>query len=109
MKLAKDCRAKVVPFSRKTTLDFGVYVDGDTIIIKDEEGKITEICRPVELKIPGAHNLENALAACAIAFFGGIPAEVIAKVLREFNGVEHRLELCGTIDDIRFVNDSKRN
>ncbi len=41
--------------------------------------------RPVELKIPGAHNLENALAACAIAFFGGIPAEVIAKVLREFN------------------------
>lgn len=107
MKLAKDCRAKVVPFSRKTTLDFGVYVDGDTIIIKDEEGKITEICRPVELKIPGAHNLENALAACAIAFFGGIPAEIIAKVLREFNGVEHRLELCGTIDDIRFVNDSK--
>ena len=56
----------------------------------------------MELKIPGAHNLENALAACAIAFFGGIPAEVIAKVLREFNGVEHRLELCGTIDDIRM-------
>ena len=107
MKLAKDCKAKVVPFSRKTTLDFGVYVDGDTIIVKDEDGKITEICRPVELNIPGAHNLENALAACAIAYFGGIPADVIAKVLREFPGVEHRLELCDTIDDIRFVNDSK--
>lgn len=107
MKLAEDCKAKVVPFSRKTTLDFGVYVDGDTIIIKDEEGKITEICRPVELKIPGAHNLENALAACAVAFFGGIEPEIIADVLRSFRGVEHRIELCNEIDDIKFVNDSK--
>lgn len=106
-KLAEDCKAKLVPFSRKTTLDFGVYVDGDTIIVKDEEGKITEICRPVELQIPGSHNLENALAACAIAYFGGIDAAVIAKVLREFKGVEHRIELCNEIDDIRFVNDSK--
>lgn len=106
-KLAEDCKAKLVPFSRKTTLDFGVYVDGDTIIVKDEEGKITEICRPVELQIPGSHNLENALAACAIAYFGGIDAAVIAKVLREFKGVEHRIELCNEIDDIKFVNDSK--
>ncbi len=105
--LTENCNAKVVPFSRKTTLDFGVYVDGDTIIIKDEDGKITEICRPVDLQIPGAHNLENALAACAIAYFGGIEPKVIGKVLREFRGVEHRIELCNTIDDIRFVNDSK--
>lgn len=107
LELAKKCKAKVVPFSRKTTLDFGVYVDGDTIIVKDEDGKITEICRPVELQIPGQHNLENALAACAIAYFGGIDAKIIAKVLREFRGVEHRIETCSTIDDIRFVNDSK--
>ena len=107
MKLVRDCKAKIVPFSRKKTLDFGVYVDGDTIIIKDEDGSIKEICRPVELQIPGAHNLENALAACAIAYFGGIEPSVIADVLRSFKGVEHRIELCGVIDDIRFVNDSK--
>lgn len=107
MKLVWDCKAKIVPFSRKKTLDFGVYVDGDTIIIKDEDGSIKEICRPVELQIPGAHNLENALAACAIAYFGGIEPSVIADVLRSFKGVEHRIELCGVIDDIRFVNDSK--
>lgn len=106
-RLAKNCNARIVPFSRKTTLDFGVYVDGDTIIIKDEKGKITEICRPAELKIPGEHNLENALAAAGIAYFGGIEAEIIRKVLRSFRGVEHRLELCNEIDDIRFVNDSK--
>ena len=40
MKLVRDCKAKIVPFSRKKTLDFGVYVDGDTIIIKDEDGSI---------------------------------------------------------------------
>ena len=39
--------------------------------------------------------------------FAGIDAEVIAKVLREFQGVEHRIELCNEIDGIRFVNDSK--
>ena len=61
----------------------------------------------MELQIPGAHNLENALAACAIAYFGGIEPSVIADVLRSFKGVEHRIELCGVIDDIRFVNDSK--
>lgn len=50
---------------------------------------------------------KNALAACAIAYFGGIEPSVIADVLRSFKGVEHRIELCGVIDDIRFVNDSK--
>lgn len=107
MKLAKKCRAQVVPFSRKEVLDHGVFVDGDTIIVKEKDGKITEICRPEEIGIPGPHNLENALAATAMAFFGGIPADVIARVLRSFRGVEHRLEICNTIDDIKFVNDSK--
>jgi len=107
MKLAENCRARVVPFSRKCTLKFGAYVDGDTIIIKDADGKITEICRVAELKIPGSHNLENALAASAIAYFEGIEPDVISETLREFRGVEHRIELCGEIDEIRFVNDSK--
>lgn len=78
----------------------------DIIIVRDKE-KAVEICRADELQIPGAHNLENALAACAIAYFGGIDPEVISKVLKEFRGVEHRIELCNEIDGVRFVNDSK--
>ena len=74
--------------------------------MRDKE-KAVEICRADELQIPGAHNLENALAACAIAYFGGIDPEVISKVLKEFRGVEHRIELCNEIDGVRFVNDSK--
>lgn len=105
--LAKNCNAKIVPFSRIEELDFGAYVKDGMIVIKNEEDRIVEICDAEELKIPGSHNLENALAAAAIAYFGGIDAGVIAKVLKTFNGVEHRIELCNEIDGIRFVNDSK--
>lgn len=105
--LAENCRAKVVPFSRKEELDFGAFVKDGRIVIKDENGDVTDICGADELQIPGMHNLENALAACAMAYFGGIDHEVIAETLRSFRGVEHRIELCNEIDGIRFVNDSK--
>ena len=105
--LAEKCEAKVVPFSRKEELDFGAYVSGDKIVIKDEKGAVIEFCEVDELKIPGAHNLENALAACAIGYFGGIEADVISEVLKTFSGVEHRIELCDEIKGVRYVNDSK--
>ena len=105
--LAEKCKAKVVPFSRKEELDFGAYVSGDKMVIKDEKGAVIEFCSVDELKIPGAHNLENALAACAIGYFGGIEADVITGVLRTFSGVEHRIELCDEIKGVRYVNDSK--
>ncbi len=107
MKLAENCNATVIPFSRIHELEMGAFVKDDVIVIKDQQGHVTEICRTDELGIPGAHNLENALAACAMAYFGGISAEIISKTLRSFNGVEHRIELCNEIDGIRFVNDSK--
>lgn len=107
LKLASGTKAKVVPFSRKEPLKFGAFVADDVIVIIDEEGKQFEICPVADVKIPGSHNLENALAAAAMTFFAGIPVEVIAKTLREFDGVEHRLEFVDEIDGVRFVNDSK--
>lgn len=106
-RLAASCKAKVIPFSRKIPLELGCFVlDGD-IVIKNEAGEYIDICDIDDLKIPGSHNLENALAATAIAYFAGISKEVIAKTLREFEGVEHRLEFVGEVDGVRFVNDSK--
>lgn len=106
-KLVEQCRAKVIPFSRKSALELGCFVlDGD-IVIRNEKGQCIDICSKDDLKIPGAHNLENALAAAAIAYFAGISPEVIARTLREFEGVEHRLEFSGEVDGVRFVNDSK--
>lgn len=107
MKIAADCTAAVVPFSRKETLEFGAFVLNGIIVIKDKDGSVHEICAASELGIPGAHNLENALAASAVAFFAGISCSIIGKTLREFKGVEHRMEFCGEIQGVRFVNDSK--
>jgi len=105
--LAKDCRAKVVPFSRTEELNFGAFVKDGVIVIINEMGETVHFCRTDELSIPGVHNLENALAAAAIAYFAGLDPEVIKRALTEFQGVEHRIEFCGEIRGVRFVNDSK--
>jgi len=62
---------------------------------------------PAEPLIPGEHNRENAAAATAAARAAGIDDAAIAEALRSFPGVEHRLELVGEVDGVRFVNDSK--
>ncbi|MBQ1391025.1 MAG: UDP-N-acetylmuramoyl-L-alanine--D-glutamate ligase [Firmicutes bacterium] len=104
--LAAPCKCRVVPFSRKEELDFGAFVKDGEIVIADGE-KIVPICRTEDLKIIGDHNVENALAAAAIAYFAGIDPEVIGQTITAFRGVEHRIEYCGTIDGVRYYNDSK--
>ncbi|HYZ18241.1 MAG TPA: UDP-N-acetylmuramoyl-L-alanine--D-glutamate ligase [Gaiellaceae bacterium] len=62
---------------------------------------------PAEPRIPGAHNRENAAAATAAARAAGIDDEAISAALQTFPGVEHRLELVGEANGVRWVNDSK--
>lgn len=104
--LAKDCKAKLVPFSRKEELPFGGFVRDGEIVIRDEN-KVVEICRIDELKIIGDHNVENVLAASCIAYFAGIDGETIRKAVMDFAGVEHRMEYLGLVDGVRYFNDSK--
>ncbi|MDO4481441.1 MAG: UDP-N-acetylmuramoyl-L-alanine--D-glutamate ligase [Bacillota bacterium] len=106
-KLAGKCPAKVVPFSRKEILDFGCYVRNENIVIKDESGEEKIVCGCGELQIPGAHNLENALAAAAMCYFSGVEIPVIAEGLRAFEGVEHRIEFVSEIEGVKYYNDSK--
>ena len=105
--LARDCKAKIVPFSRVEKLDFGAFVSEGKIVIKDSKGSITEICGTDELRIIGSHNVENVLAAVAISYFAGIDADVIRKAVLDFSGVEHRIEYSGTVDGVKYYNDSK--
>ena len=59
------------------------------------------------MPIPGRHNLENALAAAAVGRIAGLSDDVINHAIASFKGVEHRLELVGEWDGVRWYNDSK--
>jgi UDP-N-acetylmuramoylalanine--D-glutamate ligase len=82
------------------------YVQNDYLYAK-VRGAAQQIIHRKEIRIPGPHNLQNASAASAIAGLLGVKAEIIAKTLASFAGVEHRLEFVARVAGINFVNDSK--
>ena len=106
-KTGMERKAKLALFSRTREVELGAYLKGDMLVIRDEEGAEHPLVDRNELKILGDHNVENALAASAIAFFSGIDTEVISGVLREFPGVEYRLEFVKEINGVKYYNDSK--
>jgi len=106
--LASSVPGQVIFFSRRHRLERGIFVHRDWIAVREEERKDPVFVCPVDaLRIPGAHNLENALAAVAAARAMGVPPETIARALRAFPGVPHRLEPVGVIRGVRYINDSK--
>jgi UDP-N-acetylmuramoylalanine--D-glutamate ligase len=70
---------------------------------------VTETAAPLRdaPALPGAHNVQNAAAATAMARFFGVDAATIDRALASFPGLPHRQQMVGTIDGIAFVNDSK--
>jgi UDP-N-acetylmuramoylalanine--D-glutamate ligase len=60
-----------------------------------------------EIRLRGAHNLENAMAAAAAALARGISREAVVEALTTFTGVPHRLEEVAERDGVLYVNDSK--
>ncbi|MBX6351203.1 MAG: UDP-N-acetylmuramoyl-L-alanine--D-glutamate ligase [Clostridia bacterium] len=64
------------------------------------------IFRPEELRLPGRHNLANAMAAAALAVLSGVPDRHVASAVRAFQGVPHRLEVVAEKGGVLVVNDS---
>ena len=100
--LSKLTKAKIVPFSRQDTTEEGAYVKNGVIFFRGEE-----IMHVDEIKVPGSHNVENALAAISVARIEGQSNENIAEVLRTFSGVRHRTQYVTTFNGRKFYNDSK--
>ncbi|TVY09597.1 UDP-N-acetylmuramoyl-L-alanine--D-glutamate ligase [Paenibacillus cremeus] len=116
-RVMSEVRSQVLPFSTTTELEYGLFVqpplgakdDGveRTLVYRDRQGEVHTVVKSDELGIPGSFNIENALAASALAITVGVPIETIAEVLKSFRGVEHRLEYVGSKDDVAFYNNSK--
>ena len=104
--MAERTKAKVCYFSSREEVSYGAFVRDGRIMFGSKENA-TPVCAADELKIPGEHNLQNALAATAMAMSAGIPAPVLRHTFRTFEGVEHRIEFVCEIEGVRFINDSK--
>ena len=104
--LAPKAMCRVVWFSRTQIPPFGAFVREETLYFGAPDSA-RAICGVSEVRIPGPHNLENALAAVACAMQAGIPVAVIRHTLRTFKGVEHRIEKVRVFEGVTYINDSK--
>ncbi|MBQ3574287.1 MAG: UDP-N-acetylmuramoyl-L-alanine--D-glutamate ligase [Clostridia bacterium] len=104
--MANRTKAKVCYFSSREEVPYGAFVRDGKIVFGGGD-KVTSVCGADELIIPGEHNLQNALAATAMAMCAGVPAPVLRHTFRTFEGVEHRIEFVCEIEGVRFINDSK--
>ena len=100
MKITDDIKSTKVYYGHdKTNLAYydeeGIYYDGKLVIKLDD------------IILKGKHNYQNIMGAIIAVKKYGVTDEVIQKVLKEFKGVEHRLEYVDTINGVTYYNDSK--
>ena len=88
-------------YSSKEKVD-GCHLEGRDIIYIDER-----IISIDDLKIKGMHNVENVMASIMAVKEYDVSTEVINKVLKNFKGVEHRLEYVDTINGVEYYNDTE--
>jgi UDP-N-acetylmuramoylalanine--D-glutamate ligase len=84
---------------------------GDAARMRDRDGALwwnaERLIAHDEIRLRGAHNRENAMAAAAVGLARGLPADAVREGLATFGGVAHRLEEVATHHGVLYVNDSK--
>ena len=97
----ENCPARKLTFSLSDAAA-GTFLQDNTLFVNERPLIATE-----EIKLRGFHNYQNSMAASLAAILAGIKKDTIKKVLREFKGIEHRLEFVTEINGVFFINDSK--
>jgi UDP-N-acetylmuramoylalanine--D-glutamate ligase len=97
--------SKLVWTSAKRNLTEGAFRDRNALVWR-WAGKREKIIDATELRVPGTHNVENALVAIAVASLWGAAPDQVAEALKGFRGVEHRQELVRDLRGVRWINDT---
>lgn len=104
---AERCPARVVFFSSGEIPQEGYYLQDEMICLR-ENGETKELLNiRTGMNLVGMCNVENVMAAIALARGMGVPFEIILKVIKEFRAVEHRIEFVATKGGVDYYNDSK--
>ncbi len=97
---------RAIPFGMKREFKTGAYVaEGKLMTTLDRRTR--EIIEVSQISIKGIHNLYNSMAATLAAQLMGVSTASIRGTLRNFKGVEHRLEFVRELNGVRYINDSK--
>lgn len=106
--IASRLRCRTAWFGRKAP-DKGPWTTlrGDTFVHVREDGTEEVLFESTDVKILGRHNQDNVMAASMVALLSGVLPAEMAGAVREFPGVEHRLEWVREVSQVAFVNDSK--
>ncbi len=103
------CKSMPVWFSRSGDHIYprqGVTLLKDTLV-SSIMGKEDPIVGLKAIKLTGAHNIENVMAAVTMALLAGASREAIQKTLARFSGLPHRMEQVRELKGVRYINDSK--
>lgn len=104
-KFGEKVNAEVLYFSSRRKLEKGIFLEDGNLIYRN--GEEIPVCHVDELKLLGMHNYENVMAAVAMAAAYGVPMDIIRKTIKEFAGVEHRIEFVCEEHGVAYYNDSK--
>jgi UDP-N-acetylmuramoylalanine--D-glutamate ligase len=104
--IARRIPSTPVLFSRRSAPPRGLFLRGGRVV-SEIAGLERDLFGVDDIQLKGAHNVENVLAACALALLAGAAPESLRNVIRNFKGVEHRLEWVAEIDGVQYFNDSK--
>lgn len=114
VELARDPavqRGRIFYFSRKPSLEPQIMNIGGAVLLKDKihvrTGPEIEYYSVKDIKMKGAHSIENLMAAILTAREHGAKHEAVQSVIDSFRGMTHRLEYVRKVGGVKFYNDSK--